>query len=317
MSKQFIINDENVVNSYGFKVLTKGISLKRFKVNPVCLSDHRNTTKNVLGKWQDLKTDNGKLLGVPAFDTEDPDGKEVVRKVNSGTIKGCSMGIIFNEKNLIVVDDIVVLKACELLEVSIVPVPSNANAISLYNADGELISDDKIKELRLSVQSKIPTKINKMKTVITHLNLPKNSDEAAVLSAVKELGVQLNAVTADRDAYRQKFEGLQAEDEKKQKEAFEKKANLAVKEGRLDATGKTALLELADGKYEKAIQLIDGLPKREKLNVKDKETELSAFDKMTWDELDRGGYLLSLKADHKDYYVERYTKQFGVEPQKV
>ncbi len=317
MSDQFIINDESVVNSYGFKVLTKGISLRRFKANPVCLSDHRNTTKNVLGKWQNLKTDTGKLLGVPAFDTEDPDGKEVVRKVNSGTIKGCSMGIIFNEKNLIVVDDIVVLKACELLEVSIVPVRSNANAISLYNADGELISEDKIKELCLSVQSKISTKTSKMKTVITHLNLPENSDEAAVLSAVKELGVQLNAVTADRDAYKQKFEGLQAENVQKQKEAFEEKADLAVKEGRLDATGKTTLLELADGKYEKAMQLIDGLPKREKLNVKDKETELSAFDKMTWDELDRGGHLASLKADHKDYYVERYKKQFGVEPQKV
>lgn len=53
--KVFVLNDETQTNSYGFRVKTEGISLTRFESNPVCLNNHKNDTKNVLGKWVDVQ----------------------------------------------------------------------------------------------------------------------------------------------------------------------------------------------------------------------------------------------------------------------
>lgn len=47
---RFILNDENVTNSYGFKIKTEGIRLGRFEANPVMLDGHSNMNLSVIGK---------------------------------------------------------------------------------------------------------------------------------------------------------------------------------------------------------------------------------------------------------------------------
>lgn len=316
--KRFIINDETVRNSYGFRVLTKGIDTMDFLANPICLHDHRNDTKNVLGTWADLKADGGKLLGTPHFDTEDRDGKEVVRKVNKGTIKACSMGIFFKDEDMKLVGDEVILIRCKLYEVSIVAVPANAKAIALYNQEGELMTEDKIKSLCLSLQSKQKqqTNNNSMKQLNVYLQLDENADEAAAIVAVKKIEAKLSVATTERDNYKQKVADLEAAETARLKAEFEAEADIAVKDGRLNADGKKALLELADCKYDKATVLLSALPKQKNISdeLKDEEKKLASYDKMTWDELDKGNHLAKLKAEHKEYYQERYVKQFGSEP---
>ena len=78
--KPFVFNDESVANSYGFIIPTSGISLKRFKQNPIMLDSHWNSTKSVLGKWEDVKVENGQLTGVPVFDSEDEDVTKIQGK---------------------------------------------------------------------------------------------------------------------------------------------------------------------------------------------------------------------------------------------
>lgn len=315
--KRFVINDETVKNSYGFRVLTAGIDIADFVANPVCLHDHRNDTKNVLGTWADLNADNGKLLGTPQFDTEDSEGKEVVRKVNKGTIKACSMGILFNKKDMQLIAGEVVLTKCKLFEVSIVAVPSNAAAIALYNQDGELLTEESVKSLCLSLQ-KQPNKDN-MKQITTYLQLGENADEAAVIVAVKEIEAKLSAVTTERDSYKQQVADLEAAENGRLKADFETEAAKAVKDGRLNADGEAALLELADGKYDKAKVLLKALPKQKSISaeLKDEEKKLAAYDKMSWDELDKGNHLAKLKAEHKEYYEERFEQEFGKKPKNV
>jgi len=41
---------------------------------------------------------------------------------------------------------------------------------------------------------------------------------------------------------------------------------------------------------------------------------VSKFDK-TWDELDKAGLLVALKAEDPELYKEKYKERFGVEPQ--
>ena len=65
--KSFVFNDEKVKNSYGFSIPTSGISLKRFHKNPVMLDSHYNSTRGVLGSWDDVKAEKGMLTGLPVF----------------------------------------------------------------------------------------------------------------------------------------------------------------------------------------------------------------------------------------------------------
>lgn len=317
--KRFGFNDETKKNSYGFYVKTEGISLDRFLSNPICLRDHKNDTKNVLGQWGQVKTEGKLLSGIPIFDTEDTEAKEVVRKVQKGILKACSMGISFVPKDMKMIDGKLTLTACELLEVSIVAVPSNANAIVLYNQDGELLSEDKVKSLCLSVQSqsKQPTKYKGMKRINAYLQLDENADEAAVIVAVKEMEAKLSAATTERDNYKQQVADLEAAETARLKADFETEAAEAVKDGRLNADGEAALLELADGKYDKATVLLKALPKQKSISdeLKGEEKKLAAYAKMSWDELDKGNHLAKLKAEHKEYYEERFEQEFGKKPE--
>ncbi|CAM1341742.1 HK97 family phage prohead protease [Tenacibaculum aestuarii] len=315
--KTFTINDEAQKNSYGFYVQTSGIGTQRFLKNPICLADHSNKTKDVLGVWTELKETGVILSGIPNFDTKDPEGLEVVRKVEGGVIKGCSMGIRFNPKDLKMINGKLMLTKCELTEVSIVAVPSNANAVVLYDNSGEVLSDEAIQELCLSAQkSQKPFRTENMKEVTKHLQLSDDASGEAIVGAIKGIEVKLSDALKERDSYKTKFEGLEKEKTTKLQADFDAELALAKKDGRLDAKGETALLELAENKLENALTFLLALPKRKTIkdNLEDEEATLAAFDKMTWEELDKNEMLADLKLNHTEYYNERFKREFGKEP---
>lgn len=237
--KPFIFNDEQTTNSYGFSIPTSGISLKRFKKNPVMLDSHNNSTQGVLGKWINVKADKGLLSGEPLFDSEDSNVTVIEGKVERGFISSCSMGIVFNREDLKLIAGKLILEKCELYEVSIVAVPSNANSIRLY-MDGSKtpLSDQEAQTLCLSVLPvdfeeipNTPTKpeIN-MKitlTVLAALALGFKADEleheGATLSAkIVELEAQRNAATL-------KLSAMTTAQEEAKIEAIKTKVALAIK----------------------------------------------------------------------------------------
>jgi HK97 family phage prohead protease len=147
----FILNDETKANSYGFRIPNNGIKLDRFKANPVMLNQHYNNTNAVIGKWNSLRVKGVQLLADPEFDTADSEAKQIEGKVSRGYIKGASMGVTFDRSFMVLAPDgVYQLTQCELFEVSIVAIPSNANAITLFSRTGELLSQT---ELKLSLQS--------------------------------------------------------------------------------------------------------------------------------------------------------------------
>ena len=88
---EFLLND-GTINSYGFVVLTEGINLSRFRKNPVMFYNH-GKDNGVIGRWENLRIENGKLYGTPVFDDKHEPGKTIKEKVESGFLKGASMGI--------------------------------------------------------------------------------------------------------------------------------------------------------------------------------------------------------------------------------
>lgn len=194
----FIFNDESQYNTYRFRVLTDGISLIRFDQNPVMLDGHWNSSHSVIGKWEGYEKDGALLTGVPVFDIEDELGKKIAGKVERGFLKACSMGLLFNPADMVVeANGKLCLQKCELLEVSIVAVPSNANAVRLYvEKDGniELLKEEDIQQLYLSAlnNQSVVTNNSTMKQVflsvaaLVALGLDKhNPSEGVDVSAIE------------------------------------------------------------------------------------------------------------------------------------
>lgn len=314
--KIFILNDETQTNSYGFRVRTAGISLARFETNPVCLNNHKNDTKNVLGKWIDVTIDGVRLTASPEFDTEDTDGKEVVRKVEKGILKACSIGITFKAEDVKIIDGVPVVEKCELLEASIVAVPSNAQSITLYNDKGEALSHEQALTFCLSFQENNLKTDNKMdKQLLKLLGLSDNATTEAINEAVKDIVAKLSAITGERDALKTKLAELQTAETARQTAEFSAELERAIKDGRIDADGAEPVRELQKANHAQAMKLLAGLkphtPVNEQINKGDSANSLA---KLSWDELDKQGKLAYLKANDFTLYSEKFKAKFGVEP---
>ena len=122
----FLVSDESD-NSHGFKVLTEGIDITQFEKNPIMLYMHERPT--IIGMWQNIRKEDGKLYADAVFDTESEKGGEVARQVEKGFLRGASIGITYQKEDL----KNGVLEKCRLFEISIVDMGSNPNALKLYN----------------------------------------------------------------------------------------------------------------------------------------------------------------------------------------
>jgi len=128
MSKTFLVSDETK-NSLGFTVLTEGIDISNFVKNPIMLYMHERP--DVIGRWENLRIEDGKLYADAVFNEDDPKGKDISDKVKSNFLKAASIGITYSESDLVNG----VLNKCVLLKISIVDIGSNPNALKLYNTE--------------------------------------------------------------------------------------------------------------------------------------------------------------------------------------
>lgn len=281
MPKPFVFNDENQANSYGFRILTAGISLKRFKNNPVMLDQHYNSTSAVLGLWENLTIDKALLLGEPVFDLEDQDALKISGKVERNIIKSCSMGITFKREDLKIIGEELIMTKCELYECSIVAVPSNANSIRLYAAEsGTLLKDEEIKQLCLCLQPETPEtidpvhlelnpihdmkKITLTLAVLTALSFDKATPEVDV-DAVESAVLKLSTENA---TMRAQLLALEAEKENAAELAIETMVSLAITEGRIPATKKEDFVKLATLNFDLAKSTLEGIPAKVTLGDK-------------------------------------------------
>lgn len=296
----FVLNDESKTNSYGFRVKNEGICLKRFKQNPVILSDHWNSPNYVIGRWENIRMEDKQLKADAVFDMDDDEAAKIAGKVERGFLKGASMGIRFSREDMVEnPNGTFDLSACELYEASIVAVPSNANAVKLYSQTGELIDDDSVM-LSLS-------EIMKSSKQIENRDMSKLNLNAVTVATLMAYGLQNADAPQDVDTAVAKLKS-ELDAEKKAHE-LEKTARLAFESQIKDKENKElgALVDqaIADGQIlgsqketfvslglEKAKTIISGLPKRVTLGGQvvqkggegNEPKDLEAFQKLSLDE---------------------------------
>ncbi len=264
----FVINDETKINSYGFRTRNSGIDLERFNSNPVMLDGHYASNWAVVGKWLNVRIKGSQLLADSEFDSEDDDAKKLEGKVDRGYIKACSMGITFDrEKMVLAPDGKYELTESELFEVSIVAIPSNANAIRLYAAGGELIPEN---EVRLSI-SKLTTeiinhteiqmeKITLSPAALVALGMQTSPETGEALSlAIDGMFKQITTLTKEKNDLQAKFD-LHA---KTQAEAL---VDGAILKGQLTADVKESFVTMAMDNYALAAKVIGSMPAKTTLS---------------------------------------------------
>ena len=324
-NKSFVLSDESV-NTYGFRLLTAGADLNQFRRNPVMYMNHADWSLPI-GRWENIRVDGVRILADPVFDMDDEVAREVAGKVERGFLKMASVGLRVVERSedatlMLPGQKLPTITKWQLREVSIVGIGANHNAIRLYDENDKQLSDDEILKLFDNVKPILKTE-NMNKELLTLLNLEDTATDEQLHDAVKNIVDRNETLEAENKTLADE----KAEREKADKEARDAEAvrlvDEAVKDGRLNAEGKADFLKFFETDFETAKKMLTNIPKRPsvKKEIERQEQqntgELADLNAKSWDELDKGGKLQTLRDEYPDIYAEKFKAKFGKDPSVV
>ena len=250
------MNDESVVNSHGFVLLNAAGRFERFNANPVMLFNHESD--KLIGQMTGVRIEGTKLVGTPTFDEEDALASKCKRQGEKGILKGCSPGIIMHAVELRTTpegEERITVTDWTLCEVSLVSVPSNQNALRLYNMTGEAIPDNQIK---LSVESLLNNHKKMDKIILT-----AEAYAALGLKSAEADGKDISAAIMELKARAEKAEKTVDDARKEKATAL---VELAVKDGRITADKKDQFVKLALADFTMAKETLEAIPAKVSLS---------------------------------------------------
>lgn len=175
-----IIITTNSLNRSGYRILTEGIDMTAYMKNPVMFYDH-NTYRLPIGKWEDLKVENGVMTGIPVFDEKDEEAMKIKQKFEDGYLNAASLHVkplAYSEapEHLVEGQRYETITKSEMLEISIVGIPGNSEAVRL--------SADAKQPLLLK---KVSTEMEHLKKIALGLGLAETASETEVLAAIENI----------------------------------------------------------------------------------------------------------------------------------
>ncbi|ELR69170.1 hypothetical protein C900_05366 [Fulvivirga imtechensis AK7] len=345
----FILSDETV-NDYGFKILTDGIDLKRFKKNPVMLYAHIRSFENKgkegvilpIGMWENIRKEGKKLLGDAVFDEDDEFAMKISKKVDKGILNAASAGLDILEysedpKLMDKGQTLPTITKSVLKEASIADIPGNANACKLFGENVVVsigLSDSNPQDLdKLFLTNKpqikmdlIISEINKYHEM-TGITLSSKASEQEILVAMNKV---LSKQKAELSAKDETITTLTAEKDKAvtdleaaQGNALKDKAttlvDAALSAGKIVEKQKERYLNLASASDE-GFEFVKAeleekkayQPIHQQLNSgASGTTDESLVEE--WDKAHKAGKLESIKLSSPEKYAEMFKAKFGKE----
>jgi len=316
---RFVLIDETIVDR-GFWVLVSGISLERFKKNPVMYWMHQRPSRwdskdeqmLPIGRWEDIKTEtingNKSITAEAVFDEKDEFAVKIKNKVEGNFIRMASPGLVpitvsDEEKYLKPGQTRATLVKSELVEASIVDIGSNANAVRLYANDGQII--DLSSEGSNTI---IPTLNQKtdMKLLALKLGLKEDATETEILAKISEL----QASEKENSELALKLQNERVSELLKSEAVTDDNKEHIEKLAKTDFELAKKTVEVLESKFEKEnesnnedIRLSAVLKKRNIPEKKDKK----------WDDYS-DEEKLSIRENKPDEYVKLYKAEYGFEP---
>lgn len=251
-----VLSDESL-NDRGFRVMNKSIKWDRYLKNPVLVEQHMSWEPPI-GRIDDIKLENDAWTGVLVFASTEK-GKMYEKLYNEGCIRAVSIGgnavIVENER------EEKKTKSFDVFEVSLVTIPSNANAVKhelghipveykLYCDKKEFITlSSNFEELNNMEEEKEKKEELEAKPEVQEVQEPEATKEElkaeetknTVLSALKDL-LGLNSkkkledekeedkdIKEDEEEDKEEVEDTKAKDEKEKLESEDLKKKLPEK----------------------------------------------------------------------------------------
>jgi hypothetical protein len=316
-AKTFILADEKL-NSYGYRLLMSGARLDRFRANPVALFNHKDYGPDYtgpVGRWANLRIEEGKLMADFEPDTDDDFSKRISGKVDRGFLKGASAGIniiSYSEDPSVMLagQKYPTITEWEPFEASVVDIPSSAAALRLrYNGQDITVTGD-ADMLKLGLTTTTPTNqpttTDMNKELRAALGLAETATDAEVNAAVAKL-------KADKDAAEAKVAAAATAEA----ESF---ANETATRLKMDAKQKTALLTLAKSDLTSARALyataqptatlkevVAGATAEVSTPAGDERSKWTIRD---WEKKDSTG-LLKMKTEQPEQYSALFKATYG------
>ncbi|SCY94630.1 HK97 family phage prohead protease [Flavobacterium caeni] len=185
----FVVNTENV-NEYKYRVLTDGIDYEQFLRNPVVLYYHeryngKDRGSEVIGRVVKLWIEDKKLLAEIEFDVDDEFAAKIAGKVERGFIRMASMyadvlSTSSAPEDLLPGQVYETVTQCKLIEISIVDIGGNDDALKLSKCSGEQL---KLKEIVLNK----PDNMSHLKTIALALGKAADTGEDALLKEIQTI----------------------------------------------------------------------------------------------------------------------------------
>lgn len=318
-----VLSDESL-NRHGYRVLTAGIDVRDFKKNPVMLYNHHRSVrydhpKDILpiGKWSNIRKENGQLLADAEFDEDDEFAQKVAKKFEKGILNTASIGFDFvaisEDPKMMIPGQIrpTVTKSV-LLEASIADIPSNPNChkLSFQGKTLMLSADTAPDELdnilpTLSNSSPKEQKMDITKMVAAALGMPEDANETQILAKATEVSNQLAKLTADNKALEDRLALLEKQSNDDKVSAL---VSAAVTAGKITEAQKPTWAKLAYENYETTKEALESMqaykPITQQLSKEDGDNgDLVA----RYDELDKAGKLNTLPKEERDQLVDAKT----------
>lgn len=320
-SKRLIISTQ-AKNSVGFRTRTSGIDLVDFNNNPLLLWMHKRPTGESvdeilpLGYWEDVQLKNEELSGVPVFDDTDDFAVKIYNKVENGTIKMASAGL--KPKEFKEDGEDLWLWNSSLFEASLCDIGSNpeALAVNLYNEELETITLSEVYTKVHNPKNDRTMKIKLTATAAKILNLSEGAEMDApeainslVLLNEKQAG-KIATITTEKETAETKLADMV-------KLANEAKFNAVLDQAekvdrKITADQRPMLLKM---ELEDAEAFLATIPAAQTLEAATTpgKTNTDALLKLSYDELDKSGKLITLKEQNIEAFKEKYLEKFNKE----
>ncbi len=301
------------LNSYGFWIKLSGLKLDRFKKNPVLLYDH-DSSRPAVGKINNLHVEKGQLVGEVEFDEGDELGGELKRKYEKRYMSGFSIGVYplkFSEakEDLKPGQTLATVTEAELFEISAVNLPSNQNAVVLYDREAVKLNANQAQQIIPEIKNRETMgNVKLFQTLAMTLALAEGATEQQILEAVQ-------ALQQDKE-----------QNEKRVKELSEQLQETIIKFGQERGVITDETREYFEKLAAESPEIALGLIEKTKVVKGATDTELlsTQIERQTperkaakkWDELSEQE-LLELREKHPEQYRKLYYEYYGFEPEMV
>lgn len=324
-TKRFVLSSE-LKNDKGFRVRTSGINLEEFNLNPIMLFMHERAKGKSrdeilpIGNIVELKIEDGKLTGRLAFDESDEFAMKLYHKVENGTLRMVSAGLLPLKWGKDANGDIW-LELSKLKEVSLVDIGSNAEAVAvtLYNESDELITlslqdientfkpDNTMKLIELSALAVLP---------LLKLSAEATAEEAQtaisnLVTLADTQATQLITLKAERDDFETKYNAEVKLAAQAKVVTFLDAAETA---GKFVKGDRPKWEKLANADFDGTKDILDAMPSNKTVleQLKDEDTNGKLLA-LSYDELDKANKLETLKAENLPAFKEKFKAKFGAE----